>query len=163
MAKEGSVAPKERVNIVYRPAIGGAQQEIELPLRMLVLGDFTQAQDDRPLEEREPIAVDKDNFQEVLKAQKLQAEFSVANKLGGPDTEFGVKLKFSHLKDFEPDQIVRQIPELGKLMELRDALKALKGPLGNVPAFRKKLQELVTDTSVREKLLKELGLDKEGK
>ena len=58
---------------------------------------------------------------------------------------------------------MRQIPELGKLMELRDALKALKGPLGNVPAFRKKLQELVTDTSIREKLLKELGLDKEGK
>jgi type VI secretion system protein ImpB len=162
MAKEGSVAPKERVNIVYRPATGGAQQEVELPFRMLVLGDFTQAQDDRPLEEREPIGVDKDNFQEVLKAQKLKLEFSVPNKLGG-DPELGLKLKFSHLKDFEPDQIVRQIPELGKLMELRDALKALKGPLGNVPAFRKKLQELVTDTSIREKLLKELGLDKEGK
>ena len=32
MAKEGSVAPKERVNIVYKPATGGAQAEVELPL-----------------------------------------------------------------------------------------------------------------------------------
>ena len=33
MAKEGTVAPKERVNIVYRPATGDAQEEVELPLK----------------------------------------------------------------------------------------------------------------------------------
>ncbi|HXX93864.1 MAG TPA: type VI secretion system contractile sheath small subunit, partial [Planctomycetota bacterium] len=27
MAKEGSVAPRERVNIVYKPATGDAQEE----------------------------------------------------------------------------------------------------------------------------------------
>ncbi|MBR3665419.1 MAG: type VI secretion system contractile sheath small subunit, partial [Lachnospiraceae bacterium] len=47
MAKEASVAPKERVNIVYRPATGDAQEEIELPLKLMVLGDFTLKQDDR--------------------------------------------------------------------------------------------------------------------
>ena len=59
MAKEGSVAPKERVNIVYRPATGDAKEEIELPLKLLVVGDFTRSQDDRMVEEREPINVDK--------------------------------------------------------------------------------------------------------
>ena len=49
MAKEGSVAPKERVNIVYRPATGDAKEEIELPLKLLVIGDFTQRPDDRML------------------------------------------------------------------------------------------------------------------
>ena len=49
------------------------------------------------------------------------------------------------------------------MMELREALKALKGPLSNVPDFRKKLQELVGDESARAKLLQELGLDKEEK
>ena len=34
MAKEGSVAPKERINVTFKPATGGAQEEIELPLRM---------------------------------------------------------------------------------------------------------------------------------
>ena len=34
--KEGSVAPKERVNITYKPAIGNAKEEVELPLKMLI-------------------------------------------------------------------------------------------------------------------------------
>ena len=33
MSSTGSVAPKERVNIVYKPATGGAQAEIELPMK----------------------------------------------------------------------------------------------------------------------------------
>lgn len=38
--KSGSVAPKERINIKYVPATGGEQAEVELPHKMLVLGDF---------------------------------------------------------------------------------------------------------------------------
>jgi len=48
MAKEGSVAPKERVNIVYKPATGGAQEEVELPLKLMMLGDYTLRADDTP-------------------------------------------------------------------------------------------------------------------
>ena len=59
MAKEASVAPRERVNIVYRPATGDAQEEIELPLKLLVVGDFTGKTDERMLEDREPINIDK--------------------------------------------------------------------------------------------------------
>ena len=33
MADDGSVAPKERVNIVYKPATGDAQEQVELPLQ----------------------------------------------------------------------------------------------------------------------------------
>jgi type VI secretion system protein ImpB len=57
MASEGSVAPKERVNITYKPATGDAQAEVELPLKILVLGDFTQKADDRTVDDREPINV----------------------------------------------------------------------------------------------------------
>jgi type VI secretion system protein ImpB len=160
MAKEGSVAPKERVNIVYKPATGDAQEEVELPLKMLVMGDFTLAEDERMVEDREPINVDKDNFNEVLKAQNLELQMTVPDELSEQKgEEMGVHLKFDSLKDFEPDQIIKQVPELAKLMELREALKALKGPLGNVPDFRKKIQELITDGGTRDKLLKELGID----
>ena len=51
MSSQGSVAPKERVNIVYRPATGDAQAEVELPLKLLVLGDYTLRNDDTPIEE----------------------------------------------------------------------------------------------------------------
>ena len=46
--KEGSVAPRERVNIVYKTFIGDAEEEIELPFRFLVMGDFTGRPDDTP-------------------------------------------------------------------------------------------------------------------
>ena len=62
MATAGSVAPKERINITYKPATGDAQAEVELPLKLLVVGDYTQRADDRPVEERAPINVDKDNW-----------------------------------------------------------------------------------------------------
>ena len=53
--------------------------------------------------------------------------------------------------------MAEQVPELNKLLELRKALQALKGPLGNLPAFRKKLQEILkTETDV-DRILKELG------
>ncbi len=161
MAKEASVAPKERVNIVYRPATGDAQEEVELPLKLLVMGDFTMQPDDRPLEEREPVNIDKDNFNEVLKAQGISLNITVPNKISGePDDEMSVELSFESIKDFDPEAIARKVPELNKLLELREALTALKGPLSNIPAFRKKIQELVKDEATRERLLKELGLDK---
>lgn len=160
MTKEGSIAPKERVNIVYRPATGDAQEEVELPLKLIVLGDFTLQGDDRMIEDRDPVSVDKDNFNDVLKAQGLVLNINVPNKLSGKeDDELPVNLRFNNLKDFEPDAIVQKIPELAKLMELREALKALKGPLANVPDFRKKVQELIKDEGTRAKLLKELGIE----
>ena len=160
MAKESSVAPKERVNIVYRPATGDAKEEVELPLRLLVMGDFTQSPDDRMLEEREPVNIDKDNFNEVLKEQNIGLNLTVPNKLSGePDDEMSVSLSFESMKDFEPEAIARKTPELKRLLELRGALTTLKGPLSNLPEFRKKLQELVKDDAAREQLLKELGVE----
>jgi type VI secretion system protein ImpB len=163
MSKEGSVAPKERVNIVYKPATGNAQEEVELPLKILMMGDYTQRPDDRPLEDRKTINVDKDNFNEVMAKQSLEVNMTVADKLSNEaNAEMGVKLRFKKLSDFEPEGIVNQVPELRKLLELRSALNALKGPLGNIPAFRKKIQGLLGDTEGRSKLMKELGISNEG-
>jgi type VI secretion system protein ImpB len=163
MAKEGSVAPRERVNIVYKPATGGAQEEKELPLKLLVMGDFSLANDDTPLEERKPVNIDKDNFNDVMKNQKVNINISVKNTLSGKgDEEMAANLKFSTLKDFDPDAVARQVPELKKMLELREALAALKGPMGNFPAFRKKIDELIKDPAAREKILKEVAKGGEG-
>ncbi len=61
------------------------------------------------------------------------------NKLSDEEDagEITVNLKFQSIKDFEPDNIIKNVPELARIMELREALVALKGPLGNVPEFRK--------------------------
>lgn len=160
MAKEGSVAPKERVNIVYKPATEG-QEEVELPLNILALGDYTGREDDRPVEDRKPINVDKDNFTEVMEKHDLKVDINVPDKLTEEEgSEMALSLTFKSLKDFTPEGVAGQVPELKKLLALRDALTALKGPLGNRPAFRKQLQKLLEDEGSRAKLMAELGLDK---
>jgi type VI secretion system protein ImpB len=158
-SKDQSVAPKERVNIVYKSSTGDAQEEVELPLKILMVGDYTGKPDDTPMEERKPINIDKDNFGEVLAKQNLQATISVADRLSGEkDGSLSVKLDFKRLDDFGPEGIANQVPELQKMLELRKALTALKGPLGNIPAFRKKIQAMLGDDAARKKLMQELGL-----
>lgn len=163
MSKETSIAPKERINIVYRPAIGDVQEDVELPLKTLVIGDFTLRADSVPVEERKPINVAKDNFNEVMQGQGITLEMMVPNRLqDSPDSgELAVSLKFENMNDFSPDVIVDSVPELRQLMELRAALKALKSPLSNIPEFRKKLQRIVQDEALRARLLADLGLDEE--
>ena len=163
MDEQGSVAPKERVNIVYRPATGDAKEDVELPFKQLVVGDFTQKEDPRQLEEIKPISVDKNNFNSVMESHNLGLEMSVPNHLaparaGAEPERMTVSLNIREMKDFTPDSVVEQVPELRELIALRDALKALKGPLGNIPDFRKKLQEIIRNDETREKLLSELGI-----
>ncbi len=144
MAKEGTVAPRERVNITYRPATANAQEQVELPLKFLMLADLTGQPDARPVEERTPISVDKDNFARVMAEQRLRVDATVPDRLQDePGAELSVSLNIQALADFGPDGIASQVPALRKLLELRNALIALKGPLGNVPGFRRKLQGLL--------------------
>lgn len=159
MAKETSVAPKERVNIVYRPATGDAKEDVELPLKLLVVGDFTSHEDDRMIEAREPINIDKDNFNDVMKGQNLTLDLAVPDKLSDDaDGEIAVSLTFDAIKDFTPEAVVHNTAELRKLLELRQALQSLKNPMSNRPEFRKKIQEIIKDERSKKKLLSELNL-----
>ena len=45
----------------------------------------------------------------------------------------GVKLTIGSMKDFGPEAVAEQVPELKKLLELREAIKSLKSPMSNVP------------------------------
>lgn len=160
MASGGSVAPKERVNIVYKPATGDQEAGVELPMKQLVVGEFTNDPSEDMLEDRSSIDINKDNFNDVLAAQNVKVKMNVPNTLSEePDAELSVALDFKTMRDFEPDAVAKKVPEVNKLLALREALVALKGPLSNVPEFRKKLQGIIDDDELREKLIGELGLN----
>ena len=160
MAREGSVAPKERVYIIYETAEGEfpSSQEVELPLKILMMGDYTTREDWTPLDERRPINVRDDNFNEVLREHELKLDLNVPDKLSQEQgAEILVKLRFEKMKDFSPEGVACQVPELRKLIELRSALDALRGPLGGVTAFRSKLQAILDDEALKAQLLRELA------
>lgn len=156
---DGSVAPKERINISYKSDTGGASESVELPLKLLVLDDFTGKENDDVIEDRDPINVNKENFNDVVKSQNLSMSFSVPNRLEeNSEDDINVDLKISSIKDFDPASVAEQIPELSSLLELRRALQALRGPLGNVPAFRKTIQAILENDETRKQVMEELGL-----
>ncbi|TBL95024.1 type VI secretion system contractile sheath small subunit [Hafnia alvei] len=156
---EGSVAPKERINIKYVPSTGEQHDEVELPLNLLVIGDLKGTTEDTSIEERPAVSIDKYNFSSVMKEADIQLDMDVPNRLeDNAKDDLRVRLNFESMIDFTPDRVARQVPELNKLLELRDALVALKGPLGNIPAFRSRLQSLLYDESLRDQLLSELNL-----
>ncbi len=156
---EGSVAPKERVNIVYKSQTGDQTEEVELPLKLLMVGDFTGKPSDDPVEDRQPVNVEKDNFNDVMAGMNLSLDLQVSNALSDEDDDMSVHLEVKSIADLGPDSVARQVPELESMLEMRRALLALKGPLGNVPAFRKAIQNILNDDDTRAQIMKELGVD----
>lgn len=156
---EGSVAPKERVNIVYKSNTGDKSEDVELPLKLLVLGDFTGRASDETVEDRKPVNIDKDNFNEVMGSMNLSLDMNVSDTLSEDNDQMSVHLDIKSMKDMSPDSVAGQVPELNAMLEMRKALLALKGPLGNVPTFRKKIQQILSEDETRSKVMKELGLE----
>lgn len=153
---DGSNAPKERINITYKAKTNGRESDVELPLKLMVMSNLTGKADKQPLEERETLQINKTNFNQVMQKLNISSQFSVKNTLGTGAEELDVNLKITSMKDFSPDSIVKQIPELNKLMQLREALMALKGPMGNIPDFRKSVLAALKDEKIKEKLLLEI-------
>ncbi|TVQ33626.1 MAG: type VI secretion system contractile sheath small subunit [Phycisphaeraceae bacterium] len=160
-SKDVSVAPKERVNITYKSAVSG-EPEKELPLKFLVLGDFTGRRDDRSLADRDVMGINKNNFDQVMAGLAPSVTVTVPDKLSNdPQALRSVTVRASSMKDFSPAAIAESDDALRRVLEVRKALVFLKGPLGNAPAFRKRLEAILNDSELVNQLMNELKLDHE--
>lgn len=141
-----SEIPASRVNIKYVKYVGDATEEVELPLKLLLVGDYTQREDDTPVEDRKRISINKNNFAAVMKEQNLSLNYNVKNVLSGEEgDEMNVNLNIEGLKDFLPENIARQVPELNILLEVRKLLQDLKGRVVNNTEFRRELDRILQD------------------
>lgn len=158
MAKEGSIAPEERINIIYKSVKEGEVQG-ELPLNILVLGDFKGRPDETLLEDRDLMQISsKEDFRRELRAQQVNLDMRVPDRLSDArDSELNVRLKFESMADFSPEGILKQIKPLQELKRMRDALSGLKSPLENQPSFRRLLNDLVSDMSAQHSAERDRG------
>lgn len=152
-----SEIPKARVNIQLSVHTGGAQKKVELPLKMVVAGDYSNGREQRPLSEREKINVNKNNFDSVLADFAPAISLSVANTLARDGSEEGVSLRFREMKDFEPEQVARQIPQLKAMLAMRNLLRDLKANLLDNITFRKELEKILLDPALSAELRAELA------
>lgn len=79
--------PKARVNLLLDLHTGGAQKKVELPLKLLVTGDFSNGVEQRPLSERNKIDVNKNNFDNVISEIAPSVKISVENTLAADGSE----------------------------------------------------------------------------
>lgn len=151
-----SEIPPARVNIKLDIDKGGAQKKVELPFKMLVLGDFSQKGDTTRLVDRDKINVNKDNFNQVMESMDLGLNLSVENKINPGGGDMKVDLKFKNMKSFDPIEIVKQVPQLSKLLAARNLVKDLKSNLMDNKEFRRKLEAIMQDQGAMDSLVAEL-------
>lgn len=151
------------INIRYRPYVGKALEQRALPLKVLVLGDFSAGNNDQPLSGRKALEINQDNFDQRLASQNIKLEMSVPNRLTNEEgARLPVKLEIKRLKDFDPDQVVQQVPALQQLLQMRRVLERMKMQFINEEGFRKQLAQLANDPEAARAFVRALEQKKNG-
>lgn len=151
--KKGRVRPP-RVHITYEVEKNGAMVQKELPFVVGVMADLS-GQPKEPLaklKDRKFVEIDRDNFDDVLKAQRPRVAMKVDNTLKGDGSQLSVELEFKKLADFEPEAVVRQVQPLNELLEVRNKLKDLLSRTEGNDRLEELLDAIISKPDVREKL-----------
>lgn len=155
-----------RVQITYDVETGGAIEMKELPFVVGVMADLAgkPEQPSAPLKDpkRKFVETDRDNFNDVMKGIGPRLAYKVDNKLTNDDTKIGVEIRFNNIDDFSPEQVAEQVEPLKKLVEVRKQLSALLAKTDGNDKLAEKLQEIIGNTELQQKIGKEAGLGTEG-
>ncbi|MFP4164607.1 MAG: type VI secretion system contractile sheath small subunit [Chitinispirillaceae bacterium] len=149
--------PPARINLKLDVGKGDAKKKVELPLKMLVMGDFSKKPKDERIVEREKISINKNNFEQVMESMDLSLDYSVDDKLSGQeDKSIPINLKIKNMKSFSPDHVAKSIPSISRLLAARNLVKDLKSNLLDNRVFRKRLEQILKDSDASQALLGEL-------
>ncbi|WP_342381186.1 type VI secretion system contractile sheath small subunit [Myxococcus stipitatus] len=152
--------PKSRITLTYRTTINGEQETVNLPLRLLMLGDFSLgSSEDRKadLDARKLRSVNGKNLDELMRDMKMSLRFQVPNRIN-PDVEadLDVELPVDRMKSFHPDEIVNHVPKLKALRLLKKLLMEMQSSIDNQKALRNLVYELFSNKDALKAVLAEL-------
>jgi type VI secretion system protein ImpB len=85
-----------------------------------------------------------------------EVNFTVENTIAADGSEERVSLRFRDIKDFEPEQVARNIPQLRALIAMRNLLRDLKSNLLDNTEFRRELEKILKDAELSNELRAEL-------
>ena len=153
-----------RVQITYDVEIGDAIVMKELPFVGGIMADLS-GKPEEPLpkvKDRKFVEIDRDNFNEILDSINPRIVYQVQNKLVDDDSKLNLELKFNHMDDFNPVNVLQQIKPLKKLYDARQRLNDLLTKLDGNDDLDKLLQDVVANTESLEELKTLTASEEEG-
>lgn len=149
-----------RVQITYDVEIGDAIEKKELPFIVGMMADLSgkPVAPLPPVKERKFVEIDRDNFNDVLASAGPRLTLRVPNRLQ-PDSNdmLNVELKFKHMDDFGPVEVMQQVAPLKKLLDARQRLRDLLTKLDGNDDLDTLLRSVVENTESRSELRTQLG------
>jgi type VI secretion system protein ImpB len=153
-----------RVQITYDVEIGDAIVMKELPFIVGIMANLSGQPENPlpPLRDRKYVEIDRDNFNDILKSIGPRLALKVKNTLANDGSSLGVELKFNHLDDFSPLNLIKQIEPMRKLYEARTRLADLTTKLDGNDKLDALLQDIITNTDGLKEIQASVGGNNNG-
>ena len=150
---------KPRVHITYDVETNGAEVKKELPFVVGVMGDYSgdnQAAK-KALRDRKFVNIDRDNFDEIMEKVDPTVDLKVKDEMSDdPDKQVSVSLQFNSIEDFEPQNVVDQVPALKELLDARNRLRDLLSKADRSEELETLLEKVLSDSDKMAVLNKEV-------
>lgn len=140
-----------RVHITYDVETGGAKARREIPF---VVGVFAPlaAQSTKvakSLADRKMVAIDRDNFDAIMASIEPRLSFSIPRVGSDEAGNIPVSLVFRAYEDFEPLNLVLQVPDIALLFHQRSRLRDMLAKLDGNDVLVAHLESIIANSDRR--------------
>jgi len=139
------VLPKSRLTMRYRTEIDGVPEDIELPFRLLITGDFSGdfgGQTDEKglkydLDSRHIHNLDGNNTDAVMKSLNIKLK------------KDGTDIILDSIDSFSPTKVAENFPDLKHQLIVRQMLNEVISNLSNSKKYRASMEKILNDPNAK--------------
>ncbi|WP_226647870.1 type VI secretion system contractile sheath small subunit [Microbulbifer variabilis] len=131
--------PKSRMTLRYKTDINGQPENLELPLRILIMGDFSGPNSKKvPLADRKIISFKGNNINPVIEEMGIHVNVT-------DDDEKRHLIPIKNVDSFHPFNVCKSITSLDDMVRSKRALNTLLSSINNSAKFREALKGLINN------------------
>jgi type VI secretion system protein ImpB len=152
--------PRSRVNLRYRTMIEGELKEVELPFRLIVMGDLSFGSSvDREvdLETRRLRTLDGRNLDALMENMNMSISLAAKNCIDGSEEKIEVKLPIRNRASFNPEQVAANVPKIRALLLMRKLLLEMQSQVDNRKEVRNLMYQIFSNPDELARLQSELA------